>query len=389
MTRPWRRIFSLSLIAIGVLLAVAAVGAGELNPPGPPAPTANPAEPRTPIAELPFVISEPGSYYLVGNLTGVAASPGIVIEASHVTIDLMGFSLSGGAGSLQGIKASPPVGTLEGLVVRNGTVRRWSQEAIDLGASTGCTLENLRILINTFHGAVAGRQTAVRDCVAIGNGGYGIVVDDDSTVTGCTAQGNGTGISADSGSTVTDCTAMENSNTGFGIGGGCVVRGCTARANALGGFSLYTDTVIVDCSATENGPGAAGLVAGIAANPGVLIQSCTASANHGVGIIVTGNSQVIGNTCAFNTTVAGDGAGIQSNTFAADNRIEGNTLLNNDIGIRVLDEGNLILRNTLSGNATPESIAANNAFGPFVDISGAGDISGTMGADHPWANFEY
>ena len=52
------------------------VSAGPLTPPGPPAPTSktlNEIEPRTPINSLPFVIEEPGSYYLTRNLIG---SPG-------------------------------------------------------------------------------------------------------------------------------------------------------------------------------------------------------------------------------------------------------------------------------------------------------------------------
>src|ERR1051325_5982475 len=72
---------------------------GNLAPPGAPAPTMKSLaqiEPRTPISSLPFSITQPGSYYLSGNLTGTT---GITIAASGVTLDLNGFELVGGAGS--------------------------------------------------------------------------------------------------------------------------------------------------------------------------------------------------------------------------------------------------------------------------------------------------
>ena len=53
-------------------------------------------EPRTPISSLPYTISQSGSYYVTANL--VSATDGIVIESSGVTVDLMGFSLTGDGG---------------------------------------------------------------------------------------------------------------------------------------------------------------------------------------------------------------------------------------------------------------------------------------------------
>ena len=49
-----------------------------------------------------FVISQSGSYYLTGSITGVAAKHGIKITAPYVTLDLGGFTLTGIAGSLSG-----------------------------------------------------------------------------------------------------------------------------------------------------------------------------------------------------------------------------------------------------------------------------------------------
>ena len=51
-------------------------------------------EVRTPISSLPYTISQPGSYYLTGNLDG--SSGGIDIIVDNVTLDLMGFTIDGG-----------------------------------------------------------------------------------------------------------------------------------------------------------------------------------------------------------------------------------------------------------------------------------------------------
>src|SRR6476619_6633553 len=72
---------------------------GSLVPPGAPAPTMktlDQIEPRTAITSLPITISNPGSYYLTGNVTATADGTAITIAADNVTIDLNTFTLSGG-----------------------------------------------------------------------------------------------------------------------------------------------------------------------------------------------------------------------------------------------------------------------------------------------------
>lgn len=93
--------------ACAVLLAAAAAGAGPLDPPaGPVAPThrtLSEVEPRTAInaantpgdADALLKITQPGSYYLTGNIAGVAGMHGIEIAARDVTLGLNGFTLSG------------------------------------------------------------------------------------------------------------------------------------------------------------------------------------------------------------------------------------------------------------------------------------------------------
>src|SRR5262245_832215 len=83
---------------------------GNLTPPGPPGPTFKTLgqietglERRRPISSLPYLISEPGSYYMTTNLTGVTTNNGIIISNSNVSLDLNGFTLSGVTGSYVGI----------------------------------------------------------------------------------------------------------------------------------------------------------------------------------------------------------------------------------------------------------------------------------------------
>src|SRR6185295_13968915 len=86
-----------------------ALAQGSLTPPGAPGPTMKSLdqldaklEKRTPISSPAITINQSGSYYLSTNLY-VSSGFGIRVNADDVVLDLGGWTLTGLAGSTDGI----------------------------------------------------------------------------------------------------------------------------------------------------------------------------------------------------------------------------------------------------------------------------------------------
>ena len=136
---------------------------------------------------FPYVISEPGSYKLTGNLSvDGGEADGILVQTEvGVTIDLNGFEIDGGESTGIGVSSRRlddsgplPFGNVE---VRNGTVRRF---AIGVSVQSGAVL-GIRAFSNTDAG-ILGFRSRVANCVARDNGGAGIqgMIVADSEATG-------------------------------------------------------------------------------------------------------------------------------------------------------------------------------------------------------------
>ncbi len=381
---------TLARLAFAALALTAAVGLlvamGPLNPPAGPVTstykTLTEVEPRIAInltntpgdADSLFKITQPGSYYLAGNITGVAGKHGIEIVASGVTLDLKGFDLSGvpAMGAFDGVSVT--VTTLRDIAVANGSVRNWGDEGIDLGTSlaANCRVEGVNASGNTGNGISVGSGTTVSNCSASSNSSSGISTGNGCSITNCAINLNTVnGINASSTCSITNCSAFDNTGHGIGISDGSTVSNCAASFNTLSGIGPRTNVLLT----------------------GSTIADCAVRGNTGDGILFASNCIVRGNTCAGNGN-GGDGAGIHAT--GADNRIEGNNCSGGDRGIDVGAAGNIIIKNTCSGATLNWTIAANNVCGPILDRTAPASaaISGnsapsSLATTDPHANFSY
>ncbi|KAA3608116.1 MAG: right-handed parallel beta-helix repeat-containing protein [Planctomycetota bacterium] len=200
-----------------------------------------PSDGRMAISSLPFTIDQCGSYFLTDCLTGVSGSHGIQIQADDVTLDLNGFSLIGVAGSWSGIDAG--FNNLKNIVVKNGTIRDWGQDGINVGQNgangpVNGHFSNLKLFNNGGNGLDAGRASTVVDCSAHLNGAVGILSHDHSLLIRCRSSENQFGIVTVSDSVVKDCSAFNNAQDGITTGDGAVVENCTSGQNGGFGFNV-------------------------------------------------------------------------------------------------------------------------------------------------------
>lgn len=283
----FRRLFA---VAIALVLTGSASAGSLAPPPGPVAPTMKSlteVEPRTSVQSLSgsasalYVISQPGSYYLTGNVQGVAGKDGIAIMSGNVSLDLNGFALIGSGGSGHGITNVP--GTpYYNVIVKNGTVRNWG--------GTGVRAD--------IWGAI------VSDIASFNNGENGIVVGAQSVAARCTTKSNGgLGIGGYSTCSIVDCVSRENVGNGFEVPFASTLRGNISVYNGANGIVSETQ-----CTIEGN------LVAGnVAAGIRVSGSSNRVDGNHcvdnGIGIQGTGCGSVfVHNTAhgnAANYSIAG------------------------------------------------------------------------------------
>lgn len=305
------------LAAVSFLPAPALRSQGPLTPPGAPAPTMktlDQIEPRTPISALPFTINSPGSYYITGNLTGVANQHGITINADNVTLDLGGFELVGpGSGVTTAIRL---VNAHVNATIRNGTVRGWLSSSVvaETVAGTELHVENLRVFGSGSAGIVLGNNGTAKGCEVRGSvatgisggtsckiiectstgqtgaGGDGINIGVNGLVLNCVASGNGgDGIQTGGVSTITGCTATGNTGIGFNAGTKCTLQSCVAQGNGTIGISCSAESTLGKCTAANNGSD------GILGLDGCSLENCSASDNADDGFDFT--SAVTMNNC--------------------------------------------------------------------------------------------
>jgi len=316
-----------------------------------------------------FKISQPGSYYLTGDITGVSGKTGIEVAADSVTLDLNGFQVVGVAGALVGVGDAANT-TRTGVTVRNGVVRDWPSGGV------------------RFFKFGSSRLLRFQDVTSRNNGSHGFECRDSSIFIHCESGSNvGAGFFVGDGCLFESCVAHQNGAAGFDVSFGAQVTGCLARSNTGAGF-LANDATLVGCTATFNSDGFSatrctltGCQAsfnsawGINASSGSLVNSCGASNNTTGGILANTGTVVRG------CQVSASGVGIR--TTGSDACIDGNSVSGGTTCFDITGSGNIVMRNTASGGTVRYSFTGVHTTGPIVSV--AGTITSTVST----ANFEY
>jgi len=349
-------------------------------------------EPRTPITNLPYTITIPGSYYVTTNLT---ASTGITISTNDVTLDLGGFTLgpgfSGPAISVPNPQRNLAIrnGVLDGSGVRGTNaynslfegLRESNSGGPGLLAGSNCVVSACSVSANYSVGIGVGNNCTVKDCTVSGTSGFGIQALNSCVVADCTSYGNSSdGVNVGVGTGVRSCASYQNGGNGVTTSSNCTVIACTATGNngAEGGIYVGTGCTVKDCTANGNNADSA---SGIYASANCSVIGCTTSGNNGYecnGIEVVSYCTVKDCTASGNNGEYGDGIYI----IGVQNRIDGNNVGNCIYGIypHSMNVTNSITRNFAPGNAYYAyfNYAGNNDYAPTGSVSTA---------TNPWTNF--
>lgn len=244
----------LLLSAFAAVIGLVAFG-GDLDPPagpiGPTMKTLDEVEPRTAIASLPFTITSPGSYYLTGDLS--TAGNGVSVQARDVTIDMMGFTVTGPGPESGATGLFTSSASAENLTLRNGAFRSFENGVVvlfDEISENGSTIEHMRVLDVKHIGIdVRGVNNLVLNCFADRSSvpaqflSTGIVATG-GVIKGCRARGFHNGISGTNGVVITECIAIGGER-GIVCAEG-IVRGCAVRGSSIESIFLIGDAIAVD-----------------------------------------------------------------------------------------------------------------------------------------------
>lgn len=372
-----RRGLFLALLAVG---SSPSLGGPLLPPPGPIASTMKTlaeVEPRTAINAVNtpganvavFRITQPGSYYLTGDVSVSGNKPGILVLASDVTVDLNGFTISG-SGSSPYQNGVQSVTSAVRITVRNGTIVGMGQHGIYLEGNADFpqhhTIEDVTIRGSAGTGIrIAGgviRNARISGCTGggiVGVGNHEVLIEQ------CLISDNpGSGISA-SMATVMNSTMSRNGYAGVSITRG-VVRGCTLTANARG------------VTISSSGPAY-----------GVVVEDCLLVDNV-IGVWAAGYNNMIrrnviradGYRRDFGISLVGAGHVVEENMV---------TFMND--GIHASGSAHLIRANTVITCIRAFNLAAGNRVGTIVSGTSSpaivGSSGGGLGTTDPHANFAY
>lgn len=311
-----------SLVAL--TLSACVFAQGSLTPPGAPAPSmksleqldvsltalAAKSEARVAVQDLTgdatavYVISAPGSYYLRGNINGVAGRSGIKIAASNVALDLNGFALVGIVSSLDGIAINPG---FTRVVVRNGAITNWAN-GITGTSETLLTDLNLGDFagsgVSLFGSGIA-REVHVRDCGATA---INVALAENCTVDNVDSASTAYGIQA---ALARGCRVI-NVFTGaqaYGIQSSmvvdCVINGIHGTTVTYGVHGGTTNDAVCSKTRVENVDSSTTSATGISAQN---ISDCVVRKIVGVTGASGGAGRLAQNLSAYDVSCSGTGA---------------------------------------------------------------------------------
>lgn len=405
-----------NVLMLTTALLCASAQAGDLDPPAGPVDstfkTLDEVEPRTPLsqettpgnADSVFKITEPGSYYLTGNLVGEAGKHGIEIASDDVTLDLMGFTVRGVEGSLDGVTigGSGAVPVVSGAAVRNGTVADWGGRGVDLdlfpGVSSAAVVERLQVRRNGSDG-ICVQAGVVRDCVSEFNGGFGIASFFTGKIESCFVSSNASdGIRFFAfGGRVLDSVIERNEGSGVWSGFNTHVESCVIRFNGtsvpeesqelIGGVVSILGGNVLDSTIY-------GSRYGVFSQLGGIVHNNTIGLSSDVGILL-GTGSVARNNIVIGVGQADDGTvGYGIWAVGGNAQVEGNHVEGCLTGVRVEESlRSRVVRNTSANNDLNWSIGSGNIVGPIVlgdlnDEAIEGDVyAGSTGSTDPNANY--
>ena len=351
-------------MVIGVVAAGVALG-GDLDPPPgsltQTMKTLDQVEPRIAVNDentpgdttAVYLIGEPGSYYLTANVTGVSGKNGISITAPGVVLDLNGFSLIGVEGAFQAVYCDPGA-----CQIRNGTVRSWRDGITCNGSGTvvericvsDCSQYGIQVGVGVISHCtvqngwtgISGGATIIRDCVAVENSGFGILLGSGGVVSRCVSLYNQRGISVGNGGIVEDSRANDNADHGIEAGPSGLIRSCQSQDNGDIGIRAEWGTRVEGCAVYRTGG------VGIQAYGSVMMTGCEVFDSGSYGIRAAAGCVVV--DCDVS---GGDTAGIDLDAGGGDMVVRNCRISGNDgWGIRVRDrcliEGNHITHNGIA-----------------------------------------
>lgn len=373
------------------MFGVSVFGQGSLTPTAAPAPTMkslDQIEARTPISAAPYTISASGSYYLTKNLV-VATGDAITINASNVTLDLNGFTISStqsSAGSGAGISLG---NSLRNIAIMNGAISSGvtasggsysgtgfghginyagtlpSTTRVTRVSVTGCLMNGINLGFNN--------SSEVESCNVDTVGSYGISA---TTVSHSTALN--TGVVGVIGENVSDCYATSAS---YGIE-------ATSAINSYGqssgsGAGIYSTNANNCWGSSATGSGVQATTAG----------SCYGTSTAGDGVDATAATSCVG---ISSTSGKGINCALAVGCFGNSNSGTGiNTTVANGCygfsyysqGIEALSANNCYghsalaygVRGYTSNNCYGEGSIGVVAYGSAVGCVGIGDSEGVAG----------